>query len=132
MTTKQRAELLEAAAETIESLESAKSAMSKDNALLYGAMLAIVDHYAPDDDIVPAPSIIATVADTFEVSIALAENELSDADKYHAMNEVDIMRDELRHAQHFIDKARAEARVREQQSIVSELQARHDLMSCAL
>ena len=67
--------------------------------------------------------------DSFASMVDLADDELADADKYIQMGEDNIARDELRHAQHFLDKAKAEAFAKEDQTIVRDLMMRHDLMA---
>jgi hypothetical protein len=53
---------------------------------------------------------------------------LGDADKYYHDNEVEIAKDEMKHADYFIKKARELAITKEQIATVKECMARHDLM----
>lgn len=55
-------------------------------------------------------------------------DELHDAEKYIGIGEYSIARDELKHAQHFIDKFRLTAHSVSDKAVISDLQAKHDII----
>ena len=122
MTGKQRAALLNNAAETLGSLERVQGALTKDQAVLYGAMTAIIDHGVGED-------CAMSPERPFDAAIRLARDELSDADRYHMLGEDAIARDELRHAAHFIGKARSLSGTEEEREAVRDAQLRHEILS---
>lgn len=120
MTEKQLAEWKEDAAETLANIAPGKK--TKENFLLAGASLAILNNHG--NTAVAEPSTA-----TQETSLSYIADELKDAEKYISVGENDIARDELRHAQHFIDKAWQSAYTQEDQVVIRDFRARHDLLA---
>lgn len=88
---------------------------------MFGASVAIIMH--TEKEAVATPEKVLSVNDA-----EYAEKELTSADEYHKMGLDDIAHDKLRHALYWIERMRKSAYTPEQQSLVRDLTARHDLM----
>lgn len=104
---------------------------SQEAFLLLGASMAILGDKLPADDVKPFIETVVAVPSPHDV-LYYAQDELRSADEYHGMGLGDIARDELRHAQHWIEELRKTARSQDEQRTVKDLQLRHDVVVQAL
>ena|GEM_PF-2604668 len=132
-------EWINAVAEKIAVLESQPP--GEDRAVALASLYVLHDHFSDvgrsSDALTVENEETASIPEKnrslpsspFELARSLAEDELSDADKYHGMGEDGIARDELRHAKYFIEKLRELARSPYDLAAAEDLQARHDVMA---
>lgn len=119
------------ATETIQGINTDK--LTKDAYILLGASLAILTHEEPSNTIAPMAyetpvqmQSYAPVTHNGNISLMeLVEDELSDSEKYYAMGEHDISRDELRHADRFLSILRAQSNKQDIQDLI----ARRDMIA---
>lgn len=103
------------ATETIEDIDTDN--LTKDKFILYGASIAILAHEEPHNVNIPMTyetpmqtQPYKPVALPANISLRkLVGDELSDAEKYYAMGEYDIARDEIRHAKRFLSVLQAKS-----------------------
>ena len=125
MTGKQIDTLRGNAADTLESLEQLPGELTKDQAILYGAMTAIKDHFKA----APETPVAKETPETPRDAAYFANEELKAADTYYGIGENKLARDELKHAEYWISKARSEAYTPEARETVNDLQLRYDIMA---
>jgi hypothetical protein len=124
MTENQKRKWLSHAVDTEQELETLDpDKATKEQYLLHGASLAIL---MAENHMQAADHPRQSYSSEFDRYMDYVADELRDMEKYINIGEEDIARDEARHAEYFIKKARGKATSKVMHKAVDEAQAKHD------
>ena len=142
MDKKQYKKILEDAEETLESLDGIKGDFTKEQYLLYGASLAVIDHdlmskheNIPEKELHMDKPIIDgfLLPQTFSDFERLVKDELHDAEKYYSYYNQSgeesyrqLSKQELSHLAYFIEKARSASSSPEHNEKIKDWKRKHD------